>query len=69
VVVKIADAVGAVAQMRQEWVTPAEVAQELRIITPSAGRLLADAARDGLLERRRQGARPVVYRIPVEVKP
>jgi len=57
------DVVATVAKMSQEWVTPYQVAQELEdTITPQAGRLLADAARDGLIERRRIGQR-IVYRI------
>lgn len=60
--VRIADVVAVVSQLSQEWVAPAEVAQELAISTPTAGRLLADAARDGLLSRRRLSQWKVIYR-------
>jgi len=58
----IEDAVTAMAQMGDQWVTPSDVALKLDTITPQAGRLLADAARDGLIERRRIGQR-IVYRV------
>ncbi len=59
---QIEDAVAAVAQYGEQWVTPSDVALKLDTITPQAGRLLADAARDGLLERRRIGQR-IIYRV------
>jgi glycine/D-amino acid oxidase-like deaminating enzyme len=65
--VRPSDVVAVVAQLRQEWaewVSPAEVAHALEIEAQQAGAVLADAARDGLLERRRLTWGKVLYRLP-----
>ena len=45
------------------WMTASAVARRLGDSVASVARRLADAARDGLIERRRVGHRPPEYRV------